>query len=94
MNKTSQATNKNYITSRSIIDHVLTSTAFKDSISPYTLCEDISNHLPVCAVLTIKQFQKSIKRPYTRNFSQEKINLFLDHLYNNLSSKSKAIQNC
>ena len=52
-----------------------TNTAFKGSTSPYMLCEDISYHLPVCTVLKIKQFQKSLKCSYAI-FLKKKLTYF------------------
>ena len=64
-------------TSSTIIDHIYANGTFDNQVSPFILCADILDHLPVCAEVKYKPTKKTIKRPFLRQFSEERMEMFL-----------------
>ena len=70
----------------SIIDHIYTNSAHINHVTPTIICDDISDHFPICAVYKCKPKKTSRSRPYVRRMTREKIDRFLEDLYNSLYS--------
>ena len=64
-------------TSSTIIDHIYANGTFDNQVSPFILCADISDHLPVCIEVKYKPTKKKIKRPFLQQFSEKRMEMFL-----------------
>ena len=64
-------------TSSTVIDHIYANGTFDNQVSPFILCANISHHLPVCAEVRYKPTKKIIKHPFLRQFSEERMGMFL-----------------
>ena len=73
-------------TSSSTIDHIYTSSALINQVTPTIICDDISDHLPVCAEFKCKLSHSLTSRPVIRRLTRENIDLFLEDLDNSLYS--------
>ena len=80
-------------TSSTIIDHIYANGTFDNQVSPFILCADISDHLPVCAEVKHKPTKKIIKRPFLRQFSEERMEMFLIDLCRKINTL-EMLNNC
>ena len=72
--------------SSSIIDHIHANSVLKKHILPIMLYEDISDHLPICAIVQCNPFEKTATRPLRLIISQDNIDLFFEDLSSALST--------
>ena len=58
----------------------------KKHVLPIIFCEDISDHLPICAIVKCNPIEKTASRPLRRIISQDNIKLFLEDLSSALNT--------
>ena len=80
-------------TSSAIIDHIYGNGTFDNQVSPFILCADISDHLPVCAEVKYKPTKKTIKRHFLQQFSEESMEMFLIDLCRKINTL-EMLNNC
>ena len=70
----------------SIINHIYTNLAHINHVTTTVICDDISNHFPICAAYKCKPNTTSSSRPYVCRITHEKVDMYLEDLYNSLYS--------
>ena len=70
----------------SIIDHIYTNSAHINRVTSTVICDDISDHFPICAAYKCKPNATSSSRPCVRRVTHEKVDMYLEDLYNSLYS--------
>ena len=70
----------------SIIDHIYTNPAHINRVTTTVICDDISDHFPIWAAYKCKPNTSSSSSPYVRCKTHEKVDMYLEDLYNSLYS--------
>ena len=78
--------------SSSIIDHIYANSVLKKHVLPIIFYEDISDHLPIRAIVKCNPIEKTASRSLRRIISQDNIELFLKDLSSALNTSET--RNC